>query len=313
VSVAQASVTDVAAPEERPRLLGLLGAAFGFGFLAGPIIGGLTALIDRRAPFIVAAGIAAVNAAVAVRRLPETHPRRAGATATPTFSRSTAAESAPVDLQNGDRPFSRSAAAESTAGNLENESGGSGLGRLILVGFVSLVAFSGFEATFSLLVQDRFGLSESATYGVFAVIGLFLVLVQGGLVHPVHSKLGETTTIRFGLACNGLGLALVAVDAGWLVLTPGLALLIVGQGLLTPTLSSAVAARSSTARRGTNLGWQQSAGGLARVVGPAMAGALFQHVGVPAPYALGAALLLLALGLVPVAPRHELFPVVTGR
>src|SRR3954467_2596912 len=73
VSVAQAAVADVASPEERPHLLGLLGAAFGLGFVAGPAIGALAALGDHRLPFLIAALIAGANAVVAFFRLPETH------------------------------------------------------------------------------------------------------------------------------------------------------------------------------------------------------------------------------------------------
>src|SRR5436190_2583563 len=75
VSVAQAAVTDVAPPEQRARLLGLLGAAFGAGFALGPAIGGVAALVSHRLPFFIAAAIAAVNALAAVKRLPETHSR----------------------------------------------------------------------------------------------------------------------------------------------------------------------------------------------------------------------------------------------
>src|SRR6476661_5146097 len=71
VSVAHASVADVAPPDERPRLFGLLGAAFGVGFVAGPAIGGLAALGGRRLPFLLAAAVAGVNAVAAIRRLPE--------------------------------------------------------------------------------------------------------------------------------------------------------------------------------------------------------------------------------------------------
>ena len=73
VSVAQASVSDVAPPEQRARLFGLLGAAFGIGFVAGPALGALAALGGARLPFFLAAALAGVNALVAVRRLPETH------------------------------------------------------------------------------------------------------------------------------------------------------------------------------------------------------------------------------------------------
>src|SRR5205814_6672095 len=73
VSVAQGAVTDVAPPAERPRLLGLLGAAFGVGFVLGPALGGVAALWGPRVPFFVAAAIALANGIVAWKRLPETH------------------------------------------------------------------------------------------------------------------------------------------------------------------------------------------------------------------------------------------------
>jgi multidrug resistance protein len=273
VSVAQAAVTDVAEPADRARLLGLLGAAFGVGFSMGPAIGGLAALVDHRLPFFVAAAIAAVNAAVAVRRLPETHPSR---------SRS---------------PQVRAPAAERLP--TQPPAASTSLRRLVLVVFVAMAAFSGFEATFSLLADVRYELSESATYGVFFVIGLALVVVQGGLVGTVHERLGESATLRAGLAANALGLALLAVDAGWPGLVPALALLVMGQGLVAPTLAAAVAGRARADRRGMALGIQQSAGGLARVVGPAGAGALFDHVGVATPFVVAAVLAAVAVALVP--------------
>lgn len=282
VSVAQASVTDLAPPDQRARLLGLLGAAFGAGFALGPAIGGVAALADHRLPFFLAAAIAGTNALVATRRLPETR---------------------------------SSAAPRRDATSRDDRTGAvGGLVQLVLVAFVAVSAFSGFEATFSLLAKERFGLTASATYGVFFVIGIAIVFVQGGLIHPIVSALGETGTIRAGLLCNTLGLALVALDHGWATLTPGLALLVVGQGMLTPALASAVAGRARHERRGAVLGVQQSAGGLARVVGPSAAGALFQHAGVSAPYVVGAILAGLALLLVPAAvgePRVD--RVVTGR
>lgn len=285
VSVAQASVTDLAAPDQRARLLGLLGAAFGAGFALGPAIGGIAALADHRLPFFLAAVIAGVNALAAVRRLPETRgSARSGVDQ--------------HDISHSSTPERRSAG---------------GLVPLIACAFVAVVAFSAFEATFSLLAENRFGLTESATYGVFFVIGIAIVFVQGGLIHPIVAALGETRTIRTGLACNAVGLAFVALDGGWATLTPGLALLVVGQGMVTPTLASAVAGRARHERRGAVLGMQQSAGGLARVVGPAAGGALFQHVGISSPYVVGACLAGLALAMVPGDATAEVEPVVTAR
>ena len=169
--------------------------------------------------------------------------------------------------------------------------------RLVMVTFLGLVAFSGFEATFSLLMEARFNLSESATYGLFFLVGIGLVVVQGGAIHTVVVRLGELRTVRAGLACNAAGLALLALDPGWPSVTAALALLIVGQGLVAPTLSSLISARAPTQRRGQALGVQQSAGGLARSVGPAAAGYLF-GTSVATPYAAGAVVVLAAFLLV---------------
>jgi MFS family permease len=89
------------------------------------------------------------------------------------------------------------------------------------------------------------------------------------------------------------------VNGGWATLAPGLALLVLGQGILAPTLAAAVADRARVDRRGATLSVQQSVGGVARVVGPVLAGALFQHAGVPVPYVVGAVLAMAALPLVP--------------
>jgi len=321
VSVAQASVADVAPPEQRPRLLGLLGAAFGVGFVAGPALGALAGLGGTHVPFLVAAAISFTNGVVAVRRLPETHPERvrsAPVAGTPAHRRAPAVGGGPaVGVVGGaGAPGTAGVLTDAEAiangpaldgpglvepGHLERPSAlrwRAGLVRLVAVAFVAMVAFSGFEATFALLAEARLGLAVSGTAAVFTVIGLALVGVQAGLVGPVSGQLGEVGTLRVGLAANGAGLALLAVDEGWWLLVPALGLLVLGQGLLTPTLASAVAGRAGAAR-GVWLGWQQSAGGLARVVGPVAAGVLFERVGVGAPSVAGALLGVLAMVLVP--------------
>ncbi len=267
VAAAQAAVSDVALPAQRARLFGLLGAAFGLGFVGGPALAGAAAAIGGpRLPFYLAAGLAGLNAIAAVRRLPETrrpHPEpRRGATGA-----------------------SRQAAP------------------LLALGFVSLVAFSGFEATFSLFGKARLHLTLASTGVVFALIGVSIALVQAGLVHPVVTRWGELAAIRLGLAANAAGLAVLAVVHGFGLLVPAMLLLTVGQGLLTPSLAAAVVGRVGAARRGEILGWQQAAGSLARVVGPIVGGVLFQLVGVSAPYVAGAGLLIVTVLVF--APRGE--------
>jgi MFS transporter, DHA1 family, tetracycline resistance protein len=276
VSVAQASVSDVAQPEQRARLFGLLGAAFGLGFVAGPAIGALAALFGPRVPFYVAAVLAGVNALIAARRLPETHPKG---------SRTPAG------------PWSRNP--------LTALAGGLGVGTFIGVAFGALVAFSAFEATFALFGQGRLGLGVGSTAAVFTGIGLVIVIVQSGLVHPVVSRLGEVSTLRTGLLIDTVGLLLLAFVQSWLVLIPALLALTVGQGLVQTTMSSTLAGRADPSRRGEVLGAQQSAGGLARVIGPLLGGVLFQQIGPGAPYIAGAGVMALVLVLLQVGLRTE--------
>jgi MFS family permease len=325
VSVAQAAVSDVASPRRRAALMGMLGAAFGVGFVVGPIIGSIGALYGPHVPFYLAAAIAFVNGLVAIKRLPETAPAHAGERAvaagdaeSPGVNAAARAEGealqslpaldGPGLADTGHLAGPSSLAPGTTATSVDKAA----IVRLITVSFVGLVAFAGFEATFALLVERRLGLTLSSTAALFAGIGLVLVAVQGGLVGPVTQRLGERTTLLVGLGGNAIGLGLLSIDAGWAVLVPALLALVVGQGLLTPTLSSALAGRAGSAR-GQWLGWQQSAGGAARVIGPILAGALFQHVGVGAPYAVGAVLALVALGLVPASgvARQDADPVAT--
>jgi multidrug resistance protein len=262
VSVAQAAVADVAPPEQRARLLGLLGAAFGIGFVAGPAIGALAARGGPRVPFVVAAALAGGNALVALRRLPETHPVPEGGRP-PLVQR--------VDWRAG------------------------GLAALVGVTFTALAAFSAFEATFALFGERRLGFRIASTGATFTAVGLLLVLVQVRLLGPTVRRLGEGGTVRAGLLLNAAGLVLLMRVHSVPLLVPALAALVVGQGLAGPTLSSMVAGRVGAERRGGVLGVQQAAGGLARVVGPLAGGALFQRVGAAAPYGVGAALMVLAV------------------
>ena len=202
VSVAQAAVTDVARPEQRAHLLGLLSAAFGVGFVAGPALGALATLGGPHVPFYVAGAIALVNGLVAMRRLPET----AGARGERAFA----------GARSLDAPGGTSLAADLTDPAARRRS----LARLALVAFVATVAFSAFEATFSLFGKERFGLREGSTSAVFVGIGLLLVAVQVGLVRRVAPRYGGLRTLRAGLVANAVGLLLLAAATDWVVLVP---------------------------------------------------------------------------------------------
>ena len=262
LSVAQAAVGDMSTEDDRPRLIGLLGAAFGVGFVLGPAIGGLAALGGPHVPFYVAGVLATVNAMAAIIRLPET--RRPG----------TSAQSRGLKMPN--TPVLR---------------------HLATVGFITVVAFTAFEATFALFGERRFGLTEASTAAVFLGIGLVLVVIQGGAYGRLVERFGTERLLAAGLTMLVAGLAVTAVAKVWPVLIIALLLLSVGQGCASPSIISLVTRHAPPDHRGEALGFQQSANALGRVVGPPIAGALFDRVGIWSPYVAGSLLTVVSVTL----------------
>ena len=262
VSVAQAAAADLASPSERSRLFGLLGAAFGLGFVAGPAIGALGALGGPRVPFYLAAGLAGLNTVVAWFRLPETR------------------QASPAPPRPG--PWWRDPVSRAVAPYL-------------FVAFATMLAFSGFEATFALFGRRHLGLTVGSAAAVFTGVGLVIVAVQGGLVHRVVNRLGELRTLAGGLLLNAGGLLLLAPARSWALAAPALVVLTAGQGLVQTTMAATLAGRAGPGRRGRALGAQQSVSSLARIVGPAIGGALLGASASGSAYVVGAVLTGLAL------------------
>ena len=264
LGVAHAAVTDLAEPAERPRLFGLLGAAFGVGFVAGPALASLSALGGPRLPFLIAAAIAAVNVVVAIIRLPETHP--------------------PSARQQSQADRAALAAAKTSQRRV-----------LVALGIATVCSISAFEAVFALYANHRASLGLSGTGGVFAVIGLLIVVVQTQLVHRVVAWLGEAVALVAGLVVQALGLALLPTAHSLAGLAIPLVVLTVGQGLVSPTLSLLVAGRASSWRRGGALSMQQGLSSLARVIGPAFGGWLFTLRGGTGAFLVGAGVTVVAV------------------
>jgi len=264
VAVAQGAVADIAPPEQRARLMGMLGAAFGVGFVVGPALGGLAALGGPHVPFYLAGSIAAVNAVAAMIRLPETKPDTSHIT-----------------------EKSQRGSALSPA-----------LKRFALVGFLSMLGFAGFEATFSIWGEKQFGFTEGSASIVFVFVGVTLVAVQGGLIGPLTQRLGSRKLLRIGLSLVAVGLLLLGVTTTWPMLFVALFLLSLGQGISGPSGSALVAELAPVERRGEAIGYQQSTAAFGRVAGPVMAGALFDQVGINSQFLVSGILIVFAVGSV---------------
>jgi DHA1 family tetracycline resistance protein-like MFS transporter len=274
IAAAQAYVADVTPPEGRAKGMGLIGAAFGLGFTVGPAIGGLLAGSDPTAsavarPAFVAAGLSAVafiGTAIFLRE-----------------SLAAAAHDAPK------RP-SRWRLARDAFGR-------PALRQLIVLLFVTLTAFAGMETTFAMWAEGAFGWGPRQVGGIFFFVGIVLILVQGGLIGRLTRRFGEARLLLAGSLAIAVGLIGLPFASTLPVVLLTTALLALGMGLTNPSTSSLISRRAQADQQGGTLGVAQSAASLARIIGPAIAGAVFAAWGRNAPYYLGAALMLVVVAL----------------
>jgi DHA1 family tetracycline resistance protein-like MFS transporter len=287
ITVAQACIADITPPEHRSKKMGLIGMAFGLGFIFGPAIGGVSLkYLGITGPGWVAAAFCAANFLLAFLILPE--------------SRQPSSEPTP------ERPHLAQWRHTLTQ---------PGIGLLIIVFFLSTLCFSCFEVTLALLVCDNFGLNIKdnattatvATY-LFVYCGIISAFVQGGMIGRIVKKLGEPKVIALSLTLTAISLALLPFIKGsgllswgilarteghaWWGLLGALGLLAVGSSLTRPPLFGLLSNLTAANEQGANIGVAQGAGSLARIIGQFSAPIILLEV---SPYALflGCAAMLL--------------------
>ena len=271
ITVAQAYIADITPPDQRSKKMGLIGMAFGLGFIFGPIIGGLAAKhLDASGPGYVAASLCAANFFLALAVLTESRqPGSAPTAPRPRFA---------VWSQVLQRPT---------------------VGLLVVLFFLATFCFTCFETTLGLMVGHNFGLDLDLKQGkdagtvtaLFAFCGIVGAFVQGGPVGRLVKKMGEPKLIAISLVLVGLSLAPIPFIHGqgglswgvlwrsegwpWLQMLFVLALLAIGSGLTRPPLFGMLSILTPAQTQGETLGVAQSAGSLARIFGPLFAGGLF--------------------------------------
>jgi DHA1 family tetracycline resistance protein-like MFS transporter len=273
IGVAQAYVADVTPAADRARGMGLIGAAFGLGFIFGPALGGLLSHLGHAVPFFAAAALAGVNGLLAVRFLPE--PRRVE-------------DAAEAPRQMGLR-------ARLTA--LLTVGGDPGARTLYAVFFLLTFAFAGFEATLSLWADRRWHFSPAEVAYLFAYIGVMVTVVQGGMIGPLARRIGERRLALVGVAAMAMGLATLPASPSALMLAAPLAVLAFGQGASVAAISALISRGAPPAQQGRLLGVSQSLSALGRVLGPVWGGVAFARLGISAPYLSGAVIVAGALVL----------------
>jgi multidrug resistance protein len=275
ISTAQAYVADTTTPAERTKGMGLIGAAFGMGFIFGPATGGILSQWGFAVPAYAAAGLAFVAAIFAFFRLPESLPPG-------TRSEAITSRHAPIAFVHAlRRPR---------------------IGPVLVTFFVATLCFAGMEAVLALFCEHRYGLGPTQLGLLLMYVGVVSAVMQLTLVGRLVRRFGERALVRAGLLCMALAFIACGAAPPLAVFLLSMGVVAVGSGLSTPSLSGLASLVTPVDEQGGVLGIYQSLGSLARAVGPFLGGMAYDHVGTGAPLWLSGSLLaLVALyaGLLP--------------
>ncbi len=265
ISTATAYIADITGPADRAKGMGIIGAGYGLGFIFGPALGGVLSVHGYSVPILVAAGLGLANFFFAYFVLAE--------------SRSSTAEKTSKKFS---LPALRLTLAQSATA--------------IPVGlfFLSTLAFTQLEVVFGLFVLGKFGFGAKDAGWLLAGIGFVSALLQGGLIGRLTKRFGEKNLLAAGFFFFFLALGGSALALSITFFTISLLGIAIGNGLVNPSLSSLVSKAAPEENRGMIMGIYQSAGSMARVVGPLLAGLLFDRLSPETPLFLSSILMALA-------------------
>jgi MFS transporter, DHA1 family, tetracycline resistance protein len=244
ISIPQAYIADVTAPEKRSHAMGMIGAAFGLGFTFGPLIGGVMSQISYGAPFFFAAALSVVNAVLIYVLLPES-----------------------LSREHRAKPHDNASIAE-----VFRHGRGAMFVLVIATYFFLIAGFAIMTTLFALFTAKRFGYDAHANGYLFGFVGLISVIVQGGLIGRLVKKFGEVALTRAGMILTTVSLALLPLSNNLTVLLLVCAGLSAGSGIASPPLSGLASQMIERSWQGRALGVMQSAGSSARLIGPLIGG-----------------------------------------
>jgi DHA1 family tetracycline resistance protein-like MFS transporter len=264
ITAAQAYIADISEPRDRAKNFGLIGAAFGLGFILGPAMGGALSRISLSAPAYASGALSLLTLAVAAVTVKETLP--------PEQRRQHAVCWRDLD------PLRQISGALRRAEFRE----------LMLATFALNFAMAGLQTNFPVFTHARFGLDASGNAVLFSFLGLMAALTQGYLLRRLTRRVSEAVLAVWGGCLFAAGFAAAAAAHVVWLLYVSVALTALGYGLAGPALTGLISRRAGAGEQGALLGTAQSASSLTRVIGPVWAGAVFDHLSDGAPYWSGA-------------------------
>lgn len=262
IGVAQAYIADVTTKENRSKGMGLIGSAFGLGFVFGPLMGGFLADYGYMITGFAAAGFSLIAFVLTIFKLPESNLNRVN---------SLQRKRALFDIEGTKKILSRPE-----------------LFILVLLFFILTFSFANIYGTFALLGIQVYGFTDLQNGYMFGIVGLSSAIVQGGLIGYVNRLMSKKYIIIIGAFLIMITLALIPYGQTFLGLAIISIVLSYGTGTLQPTILSLISEVTSDAEQGITLGINQSFSAFARVLGPLWGGFAFEFLGYPFPFLTGA-------------------------
>ena len=277
ISTAFAYIADITTPENRAKGMGVIGAAFGLGFIAGPAIGGIMAGPDPlhsnfQLPALAAAGLSLTAFLMAFFMLKE---------------------SLSEELRRSQSENPRQKRTQ----QFKNALGRPNVGLLILLSFMATFVFAGMETTFAMWSERSFHWGPQQNGYLFAFIGILSAIIQGGLVGRLVKRFGEANLIIQGAVALALGMLLIPFSGSLTVLLLAMVVIAYGFSVINPAMNSLISQQVGAGEQGGIMGVSRSATTMARVAGPVWAGMLFAMMGMNWPYFSGTALMIIVLAL----------------
>lgn len=270
VSVAMAYIADITTKKDRSHGMGMIGAAFGLGFVFGPLIGGILSKYGYEITGFGAAAFSFMAFLTTVFFLPESNFN---------LKKFEEAKRKILDITALKKVFTHP-----------------NVGMLIVLFFIQTFAMANIYGTFALIGYEHYHFTDMQNGLMYGILGLVSAIVQGGLLKYIGKYLDQKSLLKFGSVAMMLGLGLIPYGGGFAGLAIIVSLMSLGGGILQPTILSMISTIAPDTEQGITLGTNQSMSSLARVLGPFWGGFAFQYLGYQWPFLTGGIFLFFIVG-----------------
>lgn len=270
ISIAQASIADITEPKDRAKNFGLIGAAFGLGFIIGPVLGGSLASITHSAsiPFFISGVLGIINLILVIFFLPETH-------------------TVPESKQHSITIFK-------AISNIKHAFTDNDVSHIYVSSFLYLIGFTFFTSFTGIFLVQKFGLTSGNLGTYFGAIGFWVVITQGFILRIITKKYTEKEILRISMVIVACAIASMPFMPSLMYAYILIPFITIPQGLSMANIGALISKSVAADKQGAALGINGSLGALAQGIVPALAGGIGALAGVSFPYIIAGLCIIIA-------------------